>query len=208
MAQELITIHDLARRFPNADVPGDNLGEVADKLNAMFAELYGSSDGSNVKLTGDQTIGGTKTFSNVPVLPATAAPLTLFSSTVTISSAQMLALFGTPIEIIAAPAAGVAIVVERAEFFLDYNSAAYAGIATNEDLALRYTNASGAIALQCETTGFLDATADRYRVCVPNNDVAPVAAAALVLHMTTADITTGNSPVKVRVWYRLITLLT
>jgi hypothetical protein len=210
MAQSTITLDDIARRFPGIDTAGDNLGEIVDKLNTMFAELYSSSDGSNVKLTGDQTIGGTKTFSNVPVLPATALPLTLLSSVVTVSSAELLALNATPKDIIAAPAAGNAIIVEKAEFFLDYNSAAYAGIAAGEDLALRYTNGSGAIALQCEATGFLDATADAFRVCTPSNDVNVTAAGAakLVLHMTTGEIITGNSPLKVRVWYRIIPLLT
>lgn len=150
---------------------------------------------------------GPTAFSATPTLPSTAAPLALVAE-VTVSSAELLALNATPKTLIAAPAAGIGLIVDRVEFFLDYNSAAYAGIAAGEDLAVRYTNGSGAIALTCEATGFLDQTADTRRICTPSNDVAPVAAAALVLHMTTGEITTGDSPLKVRVFYRSVTLLT
>jgi hypothetical protein len=36
--------------------------------------------------------------------------------------------------------------------------------------------------------------------------VAPVANAALVAHMSDGNIATGNSPVKIRVWYRVVAL--
>jgi hypothetical protein len=36
------------------------------------------------------------------------------------------------------------------------------------------------------------------------SDITPVANAALVLHMLTGEITTGDSPLHVRVFYRVV----
>lgn len=129
---------------------------------------------------------------------------------VTVSAAEMLALNATPKQLVAAPAAGYWNVLRRIQMFLDYGTVAYAGIAAGEDLAVRYTNGSGQIAATVETTGFLDATADAHRLCSPSDSVAitPVAAAALVLHMTAGEITTGDSPLKCRVFYDILPALT
>lgn len=128
------------------------------------------------------------------------------SADVTVSSAEILALNATPKELVAAPGAGLALVFEGAVMFLDFNSAAYAGIATGEDLSIKYTNASGDEVSQIEATGFLDATADALRYALPATTAAitPVANAALVLHLLVGEITTGDSPLKVRVYYRVI----
>lgn len=129
----------------------------------------------------------------------------------TITSAQVLALFGTPITVLAAQGAGIAIVPTRVAVYKPAGTA-YSGIATGEDLVLKYTNASGA---QCcgviETTGFLDQTTAQTRVSHPPGsmttvagDYAPVANAAVVMHLLVGEITTGDSPLYVRMWYDLI----
>jgi hypothetical protein len=125
---------------------------------------------------------------------------------VTITTAQILALNATPKALVAAPGAGKALIFLGVVVFYDYNSAAYAGIAAGEDLSIKYTDGSGLEVGALETTGFLDLTADAVRF-VPASPVAgftPVANAALVLHLLTAEITTGNSPLKLRVFYRTI----
>lgn len=127
---------------------------------------------------------------------------------ITITSAQVLALNGTPITLISAPGAGKAIVPVLALWFLDFNTTAYNGIAAGEDLALRFTDASGEIAAQVETTGFLDASADAHRVTQFTGLFVPVANAALVLHMLSGNVATGNSPLKLKVFYRTVDLLT
>ena len=129
----------------------------------------------------------------------------------TISSAQLLALNTTPITVLPA-VANYYHLFTGAALFLDYNSAAYAGIAAGEDLAFRYTDGSGAIVGEVETTGFLDATADARRWCyshavgatLPVTSITPVAASPLVLHLLSGNITTGNSPLYGRIWSRLI----
>lgn len=124
-----------------------------------------------------------------------------------ITSAQLLALNATPITVVPAAPAGIAYILTKAAIRKPAGTA-YAGIAAGEDLVFKYTNASGA---QCssviETTGFLDQTTEQIRmVGMPGStgttagDYAPVPAAAIVLHLLSGEITTGNSPLHVRVW--------
>lgn len=131
--------------------------------------------------------------------------------TTTISSAQLLALNATPQTVVAAKGAGIAIIPLRVAIYKPAGTA-YAGVATGEDLVLKYTNGSGA---QCssviETTGFLDQTTAQTRIAgMPGamttvaGDYAPVANAAVVLHLLTGEIITGDSPIYVRVWYDLL----
>lgn len=130
--------------------------------------------------------------------------------TVTVTNAQVLALNATPQTIILAPDAGIAVVPTR---WAVYKPAgvAFGGIAAGEDLVLKYTNAAGAqISSVIETTGFLDQTTAQTRIAgmpastgATAGDYAPVAAAPVVLHLLTGEITTGDSPLYVRVWYDL-----
>lgn len=134
----------------------------------------------------------------------------------TVTSAQLLALNATPQSIVAAKGAGFAIVPNRVAIYKPAG-VAYAGIAAGEDLVLKYTNGSGA---QCssviETTGFLDQTTAQTRYAGPPGsitttagDVTPVANAAVVLHLLTGEITTGDSALLVWCWYDVIpTVLT
>lgn len=122
---------------------------------------------------------------------------------VTLTSAQVLALNTTPITVLAADPAGYAHMIERVEAYKPAGTA-YAGIDVAEDIALRYTNGSGTILCQVETTGFLDQATAQTRVVKPAvADFTPLAAAAVVAHMTTGNITTGNQPVSLRIVSRL-----
>ncbi len=136
---------------------------------------------------------------------------------VVVSAAQILALNATPIEIVAAPGASKVLMFHNAVLFLDYNSAAYAGIAAGEDLNIRYEDASGQGVAFIEATGFLDATNDAYRIAYPVSAAGGAISSAnptahvnepLVLHMATGEITTGNSPLAIRVYYSVVDLST
>lgn len=129
----------------------------------------------------------------------------------TITSAQLLALNATPQSILAAQGASLAIIPLRVAIYKPAG-VAYAGIASGEDLVLKYTDGSGA---QCssviETTGFLDQTTAQTRVAgMPGSvtttagDYAPVANAAVVLHLLSGEITTGDQPLYVRLWYDVL----
>jgi hypothetical protein len=130
------------------------------------------------------------------------------SADVTITSAELLALETTPKTLVAAPGAGKALVFEKAVFFLDYNSAAYAGIASGDDLNVRYTDGSGVIAGTLETTGFLDQTEDAYAVAEPSLDSGLITANAPLVASLAGAIITGDSPLVVRTFYRIVNLST
>ena len=138
--------------------------------------------------------------------PLYAAPLK--TATVTVSSAELLALNASPKTLIAAPAAGKALILVAAELWLDFATTKYDGIAAGEDLTIRYTDGSGALLATIETDPFLAAEADAFRYVEPTTTAAitPVAEAPLVLHLSTGEIATGDSPLKVRITYRELTL--
>lgn len=128
----------------------------------------------------------------------------------TITSAQLLALNATPIQVVAAPGANKAIIVEDV-IATKAAGTAYDGIAAGEDLALRYTDGSGTILASIEATGFLDQTTAQCRIAskvVPGiaitTNLTPTANAALVAHMATGEIATGDSDLKLRVRYRVV----
>lgn len=123
-----------------------------------------------------------------------------------ITSAQLLALNATPVVVLAGPTDANKAYVPVAAIWHKPAGTAYAGIAAGEDLVLKYTNASGATLMTVETTGFLDqATAQtRYVFASLAVDVNPVANAAIVANLLTGEITTGTSPLRIRVYYNAI----
>lgn len=130
------------------------------------------------------------------------------TANVTVATAEVLALNAVPKELVAAPGAGMAIIVEDIQLMLDFATAAYDGVAGGEDLEVRYTNGAGALIATIETTGFIDQGADAYRHVRPTTAaaIAPVANAAVVLDLAAGEIATGDSPLKVRVRYRTVAL--
>lgn len=130
----------------------------------------------------------------------------LFNVEKTLTSAELLALNTTPVTLVPAVENYAWIPVEI-QLFLDYLSSAYAGIDAAEDLVLRYTNGSGSIVATVETTGFLDAAGSRRRHLINTAGLVTPLSAPLVFHMTTGNITTGNSPLYTRTLLRLVKLL-
>lgn len=128
----------------------------------------------------------------------------------TITAAQVRALNATPRTLVPAPGAGWALVFLGALFFLDFGSVAYDGIAVGEDLAVRYTGASGLQLAQVECTGFLDQTSDQTRWVRPfapasgDSSLTPVENAPLAIHMLSSEVASGDSPLKVRTFYRKV----
>ncbi len=128
---------------------------------------------------------------------------------VQVSSVELLALFATPKELVAAPGAGFAL--QFVEMLIQKPAGvAYAGIAAGEDLAVKYTNAAGLEVAQCETTGFLDSTAnqirmvEKHKAASGDSSFVIVANAALVLHLLVAEIITGDQPLNCLVTYRVV----
>ena len=123
---------------------------------------------------------------------------------VTVSSAELLALNATPKTLVAAPGANKMLEFVSAVLYKPAGTA-YAGIAAGEDLAIKYTDGSGAqVNTSLESDGFLDQTTAQLRLTKPIvTAVVPVANSPLVLQLLTGEITTGDSPLYVRVHYRV-----
>ncbi len=120
---------------------------------------------------------------------------------VTISSAEMLALFTTQKVLVPAPGAGKCIIVESVYSTIDYNSAAYA-IAGSDTMNILYSGGSTVCQL---TEAYLEAAADaRQAQRALTTAVTPLVNTAVTAKMSTTNPTTGNSAVKIRVYYRIV----
>lgn len=125
-----------------------------------------------------------------------------------ISSALLLALNATPQTLVPAPGVGKAIIFQGM-MIQKPAGVAYGGIAAGEDLSVKYTDAAGLELAQCETTGFLDQATNQIRYVRPqtaasgNSSFTPVENAALVLHLLSGEITTGDQPLNYEVRYYL-----
>ncbi len=133
-------------------------------------------------------------------------------NTAKITSAQLLALNATERAIVPAPGAGLILIFDGALIYKPAGTA-YAGIAATEELAIRYTDETGLVLAVVEATGFLDQTTAQIRWANKHvktitadtpNDITPVANSPLVLHMLVGEITTGDSPLYVRTYYRVM----
>lgn len=197
--QALLELGDTVARgqYLTADANGMGIPAVIVAGTPLYVGAYAEESG----VAGD--------FILVTLHPGVIANDTgIVTADVTITSAQLLALHAVPHQLVAAPGVGKALILVDAQFDLPYATTAYAGIAAGEDLEIRYTDGSGQLVATIETTGFLDATASAYRHIYPETAaaIAPVDNAALVLDLAVGEIITGDSPLKVRVRYREITL--
>lgn len=167
---------------------GDTPKTIVDALNTMLTELYAADAAATAAL---------------------AAQSTIQFVDVTITSAQLLALHATPRTIVAAPGANLALILEG---IVAYKAAgvAYAGIDAAEDLSIKYTSGAGVEVAEIETTGFLDQTTAQTRyvggfaAASGVGSVTPVANAPLVITLLVDEITTGDSALKLRVYYRVV----
>ena len=122
---------------------------------------------------------------------------------VAVTAAELLAIRATPKELVAAPGAGLALEFVSALFIYDYTAAF---TETDDNLAIRYENTTGTVvSLTLETTGLLDATADKMSTIQPlATDVLVVANKALVLHNTgNGELGGTGSACRVKVAYRV-----
>lgn len=124
-----------------------------------------------------------------------------------IATAAVLTLNATAVEVVPAPGSGKYNVFIGAAVFLDYNSIAYAADA-GEDLVFTYTDKNGA-----EISNTLDGeewegTADVLKYAYPLNAAASAlvgaANAPICLFLKSGEWASGDSPLKVRTFYRVL----
>lgn len=134
----------------------------------------------------------------------------LVTRKVTIANAAVRTLNATPVELIPAPGEDKFIEIDSVVITLSYGSAAFDGVAANEDLQLRYNNGSGAqVVNEVAGVGFADQTNDevRFRRGV---DVDPTAHAnhAVMAVLATGEwyAAAGDSDLVITLRYRVVSL--
>jgi hypothetical protein len=119
---------------------------------------------------------------------------------VTLTTAQILALNTTPITLIPAPGASQVLILQGVYGINVFNSVAYVSAA----LEFRYTNGSGTKLAEL-TSGFVQSASTALAaVNVAVAQMTPVANAPLVAFVGTANPTTGNGSIKLRLYYKLV----
>ncbi len=153
--------------------------------------------------------GGTITFATDGKITLPEINQLIISTEIT--TAEVLALNGTPFTLINAPGSNKAIIFKGAMLFVDYAGTAYDNVAGGEDLIISYTDGSGVQVARVETTGFIDQANDEVRYVVHHstatgyaNDFLPVANATLTISLLSGEILTGNSPLKIQVVYAVL----
>ena len=127
--------------------------------------------------------------------------------TITVSSAEIQALNGTPKTLVVAPGAGFMNQLTSIQFSLDYNSVAYV-IGTTNNMVVKYKDGTGPSATTMFlTTGFFDQTVDKIGLMqlvdvFTSGDATSFANQPLVLTIGFAgNLTSGNSPLYVHLTY-------
>lgn len=123
---------------------------------------------------------------------------------VEITSDEILALFTTPKELVAAPGVGKVLELISLLLALDFNETAYT-IGTATDLQVKYTDAAGAeVSTTQAVTDFLDQGTDQLRALDKlEASVTPVVNSPLVLTLAVANVTLGDSPIHAKIAYRV-----
>jgi hypothetical protein len=126
------------------------------------------------------------------------------SASVTVATGAVLTLNATPVSLVVAPGAGKAIIVDGIVAKLVFNSVAYTGA---NALEFRYTDGSGAkVTADIASTFINSASGTNYAsVAGVTTALTPVANAAVVVRVPTADPGAGNSPIVFTIRYHIVT---
>lgn len=118
---------------------------------------------------------------------------------VAIANAAIDTLNATPVDLVAAPGAGIAIVVDRVFCYNDFVTAALENGTGTFDA--RYENSSGGLVAQF-TNAWVESAADAY-FSAPGLAAIALVNKAIVLHAS-ADITSGGGNLACRTYYRTV----
>lgn len=126
----------------------------------------------------------------------------LLSTKVTLTSAQILAIHTTPINLVGAQGANTYIELIGLVAKLDFNTTAYS--ASTNTLQILYTNGSGATVATALPNAFLTSASTAAYKTVPSA-VTPVANSPIVATVA-ANPTLGDSTITLDVFYRVVTI--
>lgn len=125
-------------------------------------------------------------------------------ASVTVATGAVLTLNGTPVELVAAPGSTKVILIDEISAKLVFNSIAYTG---SNALEFRYTNGSGTKVTADIANTFINSASGTNYAAVKSIVTAftPVANAAVVVFVPTANPAAGNSPIVFKIKYRIVT---
>lgn len=145
-------------RGDNADA-GALRNEAATSTNPTFTPE---------KDDGDTGIGWVK--EDTPAIIGGSIPLMVFGTTVTLTSAQMLALAGVPVTVVAAQGAGT--IIEFVKALIIYDDATDYAAGTEEEMVIEYEDGDDA-SKEGEADGFIDGNADAAILLEPVDQANP-----------------------------------
>ncbi len=127
----------------------------------------------------------------------------VFEEEITLTTAEILALFTTPKELVEAPGAGKILQFMGAVGFLDFNSVAYT---TRGILTVKHTDGSGAAVSDAVAAATLVQQADDAFVefAKVSTEVEITVNTALVLACDTGNPAAGDSPIRMKIFYRIL----
>lgn len=193
-----------------------------DLANANIQTIQSNATVSNKELN---TLKGVDTSSSIASQITTAGAVVmadldsaiLKEATGSLTQANITGMNATPVELIAAPAAGSAIVVDEIELFHDYATAAYT---SGGDVSIKYGTSGAVITLV--DVAFVTGTSDINRWIRPTIynldastgtatgfDILTAAATNVSITNATAAFANGNASniIKWRIRYKVVTLL-
>lgn len=152
---------------------------------------------------------GIHKFRHLQVLSSGGAALSLKYAAVEITSAELLALYTTPKELVAAPGAGKVLEFVSLMLAYDYGTTEYT-IGSAGNFQVKLTDKSGQSVSEARAaTGFIDQTADIIWLAPSINAASGgsgggSANVPLVLYLATANPTSGDGVLHAKVVYRVL----
>ena len=197
-------------RYQSGTPDWQALGGATVAVQSISADSGSASPvAGNITIATDTSLTSSATGSTVTVGLA-ANNATVQYADVTLTSTEIKALATTPIELVAAPAAGSTILFLGALLKLNYGGT-NAFTEAGDNLGIKYTDAAGVqVSGTIESTGFIDQTADTYTNAIPAGDAIVAAtgaeAQALVLDNLGSNFA-GNAAddntMTIRVYYEV-----
>jgi len=184
----------------------DAIYAALEKIDLYFGDLASVANAEGASLVGINDADAEYTGTDVEAALAELGEMRTYFKRGTIATAAVQTMNATPVELVAAPAAGKYIEVLRIHWWLDFESAAYDAAAAGDTLNAKYTNGSGAAVVDPVAGDAIGAAAADYHTLVSRvAELIPVAAAAIVAHIATGEwyAAAGDSPLKYEVEYRI-----
>ncbi len=176
---------------------------MAELTQAAYEAKYNSSGSGNFPDNTTQLITPSKVREFAKDTADTFYALRVFTSKISISSAEILNIFTVPKELVAAPGAGKMINPIAILFVMDYNTTTYSAA---NSLKLAYDD--GVVPLTTHS-GYLSQANDytaTFSLGTSINSISSYVNKNYVLTATPGNPVTGNSPIILYVTYSIITL--